>query len=134
MAIHFRCSECGSNIQVHDERAGEWANCPSCWDPVRVPSVSFSESMPWGDSHPRSEADDLMEPMPRLVMQALKSGARQHSRYFIAGLLVFLGLMAVSCGGVVGAIRSFLGPEKHVAPDTATLKHHLKVPEMRELK
>jgi hypothetical protein len=134
MAIHFQCPLCGSNIQVNDERAGEWVNCSACWDPIRVPSVSFLESEPWGDPHHRSDSDELQEPMPRLVIQALKSGARQHSPYFIAGLFIFLALMVVSCGGVVGAIKSVLGPNKQGTPDTVTIKQRVKLPDLKELK
>jgi hypothetical protein len=118
MAIHLRCPNCGSRIEVSDEYAGRRANCPACWDPVRVPYVSILESAPPGDGqHPPSPKP--LEPVSGLVFDALKSSIRHPSRPFIAGVAIILGLMFVFCGGL-GTIKSLFSPSetKKVAPKT----------------
>jgi hypothetical protein len=51
--------------------------------------------------------------LPRLIVQALKLGIKQHSRYFLAGVLLLALLVFLSCGGA-GALQSLLGPKDAV--------------------
>jgi hypothetical protein len=53
--------------------------------------------------------------LPRLIVQALKLGIKQHSRYFLAGVLLLALLVFLSCGGA-GALQSLLGPNKDAVP------------------
>jgi len=129
VAIHLRCPKCGSSIHVEEQYAGRLANCPVCWDPVHVPSSPIRESVVCGDSKHRHTTDELSEPIPRLIAHALVSAMRQHSRYFVAGLLLFLGVSFVCCGGL-GAVRNYFGPEKSEAPTKAHFDEPVKLPDM----
>src|SRR5436309_231363 len=104
MAIHFRCPKCASKMSVEEIHAGKTANCPTCWDSVRIPSCSALHGH--GSAHPD---DPLDAPLPRLIVQALKLGIRQHSRYFMAGLLLLVFSLFFFCGGV-GALRRLFRP------------------------
>jgi hypothetical protein len=129
MAIQMRCPKCGSKIQVNEEYAGTRANCPVCWDPVRVPYVSILESVPPGDGQ-RLSSPKPLEPVGGLIFETLKSGILHPNRYFVAGLLICLGLMFVMCGGL-GTVRNLLSPsERKVAPTKNDFDEPVQLREM----
>jgi hypothetical protein len=128
MAIHLRCPKCGSKIQVNDEYAGRRANCPVCWDPVRVPYVSILEAVPGDSQHPPSPKP--LEPVGGLIFEALKSGILHPNRYFIAGLLICVSLIFVFCGGL-GTVKSLLShSETKKAPAKTDFDEPVQLREM----
>jgi hypothetical protein len=95
--------------------AGQSVNCPACWDPVKAPSTALHSHESRAKAEFESAADPLDTPLPRLILEALKGGMRQHSRYFFAGLLLVFLLLFVGCGGV-GVIRNLISPEQDTTP------------------
>jgi hypothetical protein len=128
MAIHLRCPKCGSRIEVSDEYAGRRANCPVCWDPVRVPYVSILESVPPGEHSPSPKP---LEPVGGLIFEAIKSGILHPNRYFIAGVLICVGLIFVFCGGL-GTVKNLLSPaqSRKLAPAKTDFDQPVQLREM----
>src|SRR5262245_22934141 len=101
MAIQFRCPNCGSKISVEEIHAGEMMNCQACWDPVRVPSSpSLHAYRSKAHADDKFARDPLAQPLPRMIVQALKLGLQEHSRYFFAGIFLLFLVVFLSCGGV----------------------------------
>jgi len=126
MAIHFRCPNCGSKMSVEEIHAGKTANCPACWDPVRVPSCSALHG------HVAAHPDDLLDAsLPRLMVHAIKLGIWQHSRYFMAGLFLLVFFLLFVCGGVAGIQRLFR-PSSDEAPTKGDFDKPARLWEMRQ--
>src|SRR5262249_34998076 len=104
MAIAFRCPSCGSKISIEEIYGGKTANCPACWDRIPVPLCSTVHKQR-STSRPK---DPLDASLPVLIVHGLKLGIRQHSPYFLAGLLLVLFLLFFCCGGA-GVLQSLLG-------------------------
>jgi hypothetical protein len=113
MAIYLRCPTCGSHISVDEKYVGKTASCPTCSDPVRVPFQSRLHPLSVDrDSNGKPGTALEQTPMPQLIAQALKLAVRQHSLYFVAGLLliIFLMFLSYSCLGTI------FGPQRTVLP------------------
>jgi hypothetical protein len=129
MSIRFHCPACGSQIEVKEEYVGQRANCPECWDPVRVPFRSEGSAP---DLHGHSDDSDLLtEPLPQLVAHAVGAAARQHSLYFIAGSLILIGMMFLSCGGV-GAVKHLWSSNSKPIPKKTTFDEPVRLNDLRQ--
>jgi hypothetical protein len=108
MAIQLRCPHCGTKIEVMEKFAGRYANCPACWDPVRVPYVSVLDAVASSQGQ-QPPSPPPLEPVSGLVVSALKTAILHPSRYFVYGLLICLGCMFVFCGGL-GMVKNLISP------------------------
>ena len=105
MAIRMQCPKCRARVTLPEKYAGEIANCPTCWDPIRVPQLGLFED------HPELEPKPV-EPVP------LERVDIHRARKLVGiGVLAFVALAALSVGGCLAA-RSIFAPAGDKAAPT----------------
>ena len=113
--IVFDCPKCGETIQVDSAAAGQSGSCPYCKNAITVPVPQRPDSAQAQNQRIQPLAVPPPTPSARPAVQPIRSAARKTNGLAIAGLILGILSVVLSCLGFLLGLSGVICSSKAIS-------------------